>query len=164
MSDLIRSICKNLVKNELTPLSQKNEEHLTSGEKIYLKHNISGVRGEAENGFPRVTDYGLPALKEGLNSGLSLNDSSLHALCNIMSHLDDTALLNRHNINILERSSEEMKKFCKEGGLISKKSKKILNEFNIKYNHNNINPGGSADLLAVTLMYYFLEKSNERDI
>ena len=158
LSDFIKDICKNIVKNELEPLKEKKEEKMTSGERLYLEYGIEGIRGEVSRGLPAVLNYGLPALKEGLREGLSLNDASLHSLCHIMAHLDDTALLGRHNMKILKKVRKEMNDFILRGGFLGADLKDEWERMDEEYNSEGINPGGSADMLAVSLMFYFLEK------
>ncbi|MEQ8186683.1 MAG: triphosphoribosyl-dephospho-CoA synthase, partial [Candidatus Eremiobacterota bacterium] len=117
LSAVIREISGDIVKNELSDLESKRK--LTSGEKIFLQYKMPGVRGEAQEGFPSVINYGLPALKSALNSGLDLNYASLHALCNIMAHLDDTALLHRHNLATLRTVQGDMDELYQQGGLLT---------------------------------------------
>lgn len=155
LSAVIKEISKDIVKNELSDLDSKRL--LTSGEEIFLQYKMSGVRGEAQEGFPSVKKYGLPALKHALNSGLDLNYASLQALCNIMAHLDDTALLHRHSLAILRTVQCEMDELYQQGGLLTDEGREKWNRLEKRYNKKGINPGGSADLMAVTLMFYFLE-------
>jgi triphosphoribosyl-dephospho-CoA synthase CitG len=157
LSNFIKKISEDIVEKELSIL--KSEQNLTSGEKIFLRYKMSGVRGEAQEGFPSVINYGLPALKEALKAGLNLNYSSLHALCHIMAYLDDTALLNRHNLATLRTVQGEMDELYRQGGLITDEGRKKWEKLEKKYNKKGINPGGSADLMAVTLMFYFMEYS-----
>lgn len=116
LSNLIKETCKDIVKNELEILHNKKPEKITAGEKIFLQYGLTGIRGEAEKGLPAITGSGLPALKKALEEGLTLNDAGLHALCHIMGNLDDTTILNRHNITVLKEVKGEMKEFSENGG------------------------------------------------
>ncbi len=162
LSNVIKEICKDIVKNELAILHQKSDMKLTSGEKIYLQYNLTGIRGEAEKGFPVVIQYGLPALQEALNSGIGLNIACLHSLCNIMSRLNDTALLHRHNIEVLREVKRQMRKLIDNGGLLNDTGQEEWQILEKKYNEQGINPGGSADMLAVSLMFHFLATKNTK--
>ena len=48
----------------------------TAGERIHTAYGIAGARGEAALGFPSALTIGLPALKERLSQGFSLNGGS----------------------------------------------------------------------------------------
>mgnify|MGYP000847807441 FL=1 len=154
LSTVISEISKDIIQNELSDL--ENKRNLTSGEKIFLQYKMSGIRGEAQEGFPSVIYYGFPALKSALDAGLNLNNASLHALCNIMAHLDDTALLHRHNLATLRTVQCEMDDLYQQGGLLTDEGIEKWKKLEQRYNKKKINPGGSADLMAVTLMFYFL--------
>ena len=56
------------------------ENARTAGERLFAQHGITGVRGDAEAGFPLALQYGLPKLEEGLLAGLSANEAGCAAL------------------------------------------------------------------------------------
>ncbi len=127
----------------------------TNGENIYLKHGIKGIRGEAASGFPTIRNQSLPFLYSLDNTDLSFNDRCVLTLIKIMSEADDTNIVSRGNVDSLF--------------YVKKKSKSILDmpldsqikevyEFDNDLISKNLSPGGSADLLAATLMVYFLNK------
>ena len=137
--NIIRGVCKNLVKRELVENSNAGKSH---GEDIFLKFGFGGARGEAESGFATVFEFGLPQLK-GVTE---LNDEVLiKTFLAIAANNDDTNILYRSNPDVLEN----FKKLCK----------KTLADFNDQSysavidfcKSENISPGGSADLLAVTI-------------
>ena len=137
--NIIRGVCKNLVKRELVENSNAGKSH---GEDIFLKYGFGGARGEAESGFATVFEFGLPQLK-GVTE---LNDEVLiKTFLAIAANNDDTNILYRSNHDVLEN----FKKLCK----------KTLADFNDQSysavidfcKSENISPGGSADLLAVTI-------------
>jgi len=139
---IIQGICKDLVKKEFVSNSGSVKSH---GEEIFLKFGSGGARGEAESGFGIVFEFGLPQL-----TGLTqLDDESLiKCFLAIASNNNDTNILYRSNPEILN----DFKRLCKYA----------LENFNdenysavIDYCINkNISPGGSADLLAVTIFVW----------
>jgi triphosphoribosyl-dephospho-CoA synthase len=47
---------------------------------LYVGFGITGVRGEAEQGFPLVCQIGLPALHQALDNGLAWREALIHTL------------------------------------------------------------------------------------
>lgn len=127
----------------------------TSGQRLFLQYGITGVRGEAEQGFPLVALYGLPKLREGMKAGLGLNSAGCAALLAIMAHNTDT--------NVVHRSSLETQKkvAARAAALLEREpfpSEASLAAFDRELIRENISPGGSADLLALCYFLYFLEE------
>lgn len=125
----------------------------TAGEKIYAQHGISGVRGQAEQGFPAVLEVGLPVLKQGLCQGLSLNDAGCAVLLHLIAATDDTNLIHRSDrqtqLEIKERVSQ----------LLDKNpfpDLQTIEELDKEFIQKNLSPGGSADLLALTYFLFFI--------
>lgn len=67
----------------------------TAGERIHTAYGIAGARGEAALGFPSALTIGLPALKERLSQGFSLNDAAVLTLLSLLSQVDDTNMIHR---------------------------------------------------------------------
>lgn len=142
----IKVICKDLVKKELIESSASVKSH---GEDIFLKYGFRGARGEAESGFATVFEFGLPQL-----TGLTeLNDEVLiKCFLAIAANNNDTNILYRSNPGVLN----EFKTRCKNA----------LEIFNDQYysrvidycKNENISPGGSADLLAVTIFVWSVKE------
>lgn len=144
--NVIKGICKDLVSNEMGNSTASGQSH---GEKIFLKYGFSGARGEAESGMATVFNFGLSELIQSRE----LNDESLiKCLLSIAANNDDTNILFRSNPQTLE-SFKEL-------------SKVALANFNAKNYQavidfcrtENISPGGSADLLAVTIFVWSVMK------
>ena len=141
-------MCKGLCERDFAEAKTKSPEQLTKGERIYIEHGITGIRGEAESGYPVVRDYALPALRKYIADGLCLNDSLVMTLIHIMAHNDDTNIIARHDLSVCEEVKERSRDIIMNHGGIDE-IRRLDDEF-IK---RNISPSGSADLLAVT---YFL--------
>ena len=61
-------------------------------------------------------------------------------------------------MEILKKVQKETNELSQRGGLLTEKGKNKWKALEKKYNSEKINPGGSADMLAVCLMFYFLKK------
>ena len=154
----IKKICKGIVDKELKILrSSSLEKKLTNGERLFLKYGISGIRGEAERGFPTVREKGLPTLRAGLKDGLSFNDASVQSLISIMSSAEDTNVILRSNLDFLHREVQaKAKEIIELGGMYNLKGRRKINTLDRYLIKKGVNPGGSADLLAITItLYYF---------
>ena len=140
--EFVRSCCKDIVSNELNNQLFLEKSH---GADIFRLYGISGARGEVESGFATVFDYGLPQLAE-IDQ---INDEALmKCFIAIAANNQDTNILYRTNPEVLEN----FQKLCKSA----------LEDFSAaNYSSvidfcktNNISPGGSADLLAVTIFVW----------
>lgn len=161
----IKEICeasstmvKGIIDKELISLVKFKDIDFTAGEKIYLDHNITGIRGEVEKGFPTVIKYGLPSLYRGLDKGLDLNQAFVNTLLNLMCYAEDTNVLWRGGIASLDTMRELSKQAIFLGGMSTDKGRIYIDTMNKEFIKRNISPGGSADLLATTIMFYLLDK------
>ena len=150
---LVAEICRGITAQDFAGLTEENAH--TAGQQLFLRYGIPGVRGEAERGFPLVRKYGLPKLRAGLSAGLSLNDAGCAALLSMLAGGTDT--------NVIHRSS-----FARAKGISARAaellaaqpfpSRETLIAFDRELTAENISPGGTADLLALTFFLYFMEE------
>jgi holo-ACP synthase/triphosphoribosyl-dephospho-CoA synthase len=146
--EIVKQICRDLSYKELENPNQWKKSH---GELAYAKYAVTGARGEAENGFPMVFDFGLPVLLKSRE----LNDESLQrAFLTIAANNNDTNILYRSNPDVLGN----FKKLS--GNLLKKNNQENYNKLINYCKKENISPGGSADLLALAIFIYFLNKSD----
>lgn len=131
----------------------------TNGQRLYLTHGITGVRGEAEQGFPLVRQYGYPKLRAGLRLGLPLNDAGRSALLALMAHNDDTNLIHRGGLAAQRRVAERASALLAEQDFPSAEAAAALDAELIR---DHLSPGGSADLLAMCFLLLFLEQEREQ--
>lgn len=124
----------------------------TTGEKLYAQHGITGIRGQAEAGFPALLQVGLPALEKGLSQGLSLEEAGSAVLLHLMCAITDTNLIARSDLETERSLCLEIEKLLQETPFPSRETLEALDEDFIE---KNLSPGGSADLLAATYFLYF---------
>ncbi|WP_352418864.1 triphosphoribosyl-dephospho-CoA synthase CitG [Proteiniborus sp.] len=153
--NFVKEIAEGIVSRELEHLN--NQEALTYGEGLFKKYGIKGIRGEVELGFPTVRCYSLPIFRELMKGAGNINDNLVHVLLHLMTITEDVNILGRHGIDELEYVKSTAKEILSLGGMFTEKGRQKIHEIDIEFIHRNISPGGSADLLAVTLMLYFLE-------
>jgi triphosphoribosyl-dephospho-CoA synthase len=152
-------ITSGIVERELYNLKSKNT--LTNGERIYLNHKITGIRGEIEKGLPSVLTVGLPLYEDALIRGLSINKALANTLIGLMTVVEDTVVINRSGLKGYEFMRAEAKKAMELGGMHTPEGQSYIEKLNMKFIERNISPGGAADLLAITVMIYELEKQNK---
>lgn len=146
------AMTKGLIANDFSNLTEENA--ITVGQKLYLKHKITGIRGQIEAGLPAVQNIGLPVLKEGINRGLSINDAGCATLLALITGDTDTNLIARSDIATQQKVVEELKNLLEENPY---PDREILEQIDQKFIEKNLSPGGSADLLAICYLLYFLE-------
>jgi triphosphoribosyl-dephospho-CoA synthase len=154
VQDIIKKMTKGLVSKELSTLRNKNE--LSHGERLYLKYNTEGVRGEVERGIPTVFDFSLDFYKK--SAELSINDRLVHTLIGIMSICDDSTIIYRHSPEVLEEVKERSLEILSMGGMKTPQGRERIDAFNSEFIERNISPGGSADLLGVTVFLSLVEE------
>jgi len=146
--NIVKGVCKDMVRNEMGNPSGKSH-----GEKIFLKYGFSGARGEAESGLATVFDFGLPEIihRQELD-----DESMIKCLLAIAANNNDTNILFRSNPEVLNG----FKTLCRIA----------LDDFNaVTYDalidvckQENISPGGSADLLAVTTFVWSVIQADKQ--
>lgn len=156
--DLISEITEGIVERELNRSASRPESELTAGEKLYRKYKITGIRGEMEAGLPTVRKLALPALKSALLQGLSHNDALVNTLLYLMTSVDDTTVMNRHNPDKMRCwVVPKAKAALAVGGMATREGREMLEQLDREFISHNVSPGGAADLLAVTWFLYRLE-------
>lgn len=146
-----------IVERELAGAVHKSPEQLTAGERLYISYGITGIRGELADGLPAVRCKSLPALREALSKGLSVNDALIYTLLVLMTCVDDTTVMHRHHPDKMRVWVREQAQIVIQAGAMEttdgrKKCEALDKEFILE----NVSPGGVADLLAVTWFLHCL--------
>ncbi len=140
-------LCKEAVSKDL-----ENAEGKTAGEKLYIEMKIKGIRGQAASGFPDVKNIALPTFKKALSEGKNKNDAAIICLLNLIANVEDTNLYKRGGKEGAEFAKKSAQSLLKEGIC-----KEKLIEMDREFIRRNLSPGGSADLLALTLFLHGLK-------
>lgn len=154
IQNVIKEMTVGIVEKELMTL--KDENAYSHGEKLFLKHKTDGVRGEVERGIPVVFQFSLDFYKE--NSQLSINDRLVHTLIGIMQICNDSTILYRHSVEVLEEIKETAQGIIAMGGMKTTKGRDTINKLCTEFIERNISPGGSADLLGITVFLSLVEE------
>lgn len=152
----VSDIAQGISGRELFNL--KKDYNLTYGEKLFLTYGTKGIRGEVENGFSTVLKYGLPVMKAYVKEK-DFNNVLVQVLLKLMSETDDSNVLGRNGPDALIYVKNSAKEALKLGGAFTCRGMHYIKELDEEFIKKNISPGGSADLLAVTIMLYLLENT-----
>ena len=145
------AMAAGLVGRELAALPPG--EARTAGERLYRERGVTGVRGQAEAGFPAVLDRGLPALEAGLARGKSPDEAGCAALLALLVRGEDTNLLTRGGPAACRVVSERLEALLREEPFPDRETLEALDR---EFTARNLSPGGSADLLALCWFLHFL--------
>ena len=141
-------------------------EPTTFGERIYKERGVGGVRAEAAGGFASVRESGLPRLRAALAAGLPLNDAGLCVLIALMARTQDTNALRRGGEAAAAKLLADAKTLDEviclhaDKGTLRIHMEEIrarMAAWDVQLSDARISPGGCADLLALTLLAYFME-------
>ena len=147
--ELTAAMTKGLCQRELGMLGDR--EPKTAGEKLYRRYGVLGIRGEVEAGFPTVRAAGLPALRSARERAASLPTLLLHTLISLMSTTEDTTVLWRGGLSALDFVRDAARRILDLGGAMSDEGMAAIAALDAECITRNISPGGSADLLAITV-------------
>ncbi len=131
--------------------SRTADRPLSHGERARLRYGAAGARGEAKAGFPHAIRVGLPTLRAARARGVAEDHARLDALMAIMAHLDDTCLLHRGGPAALQAAKTGAQGVLDAGGTEEPAGRQRLDRLHADLMARWASPGGSADLLAVTL-------------
>jgi triphosphoribosyl-dephospho-CoA synthase len=130
---------------------------LSNGERARLRFGAVGARGEAQSAFPHAIAIGLPTLREARERGVPEDGARLDSLMAIMASLDDTCLLHRGGRAALEAAQTGARAVLAAGGTAAPAGQQRLHRLHTELMARWASPGGSADLLSVTLFLDRLE-------
>ena len=130
---------------------------LSNGERARLQFGAAGARGEAQAGFPHAIRIGLPMLRATRDRGAPEDCARLDALMAIMARLEDTCLLHRGGLAALEAAKVGAQAVLAAGGTAAPDGLERLHRLHDELMARWASPGGSADLLGVTLFLDRLE-------
>ena len=93
-------------------------------------------------------------MKRGLARGLSINDAGCATLLALITSTDDTNLIARSSRSTQQETVRQLKNLLAETPYPNRQTLRCLD---MQFISKNLSPGGSADLLAICYLLYFLE-------
>ncbi|MCL1817098.1 MAG: triphosphoribosyl-dephospho-CoA synthase [Clostridiales bacterium] len=152
---LAKITAAGLVQNELVLCAKQTK---TAGEKLFASYGATGIRGEAQSGFFNVAQYGLPALMSAFKQKATLSQAIVFTLLNLMAHVEDTTILWRGGLSSLQTLQKMAQEACASGSVFSTAGLADLETLRNFCQEHRLSPGGSADLVSVTLTIYLWQE------
>jgi triphosphoribosyl-dephospho-CoA synthase len=117
-----------------------------------LRYGAGGARMEAAQGFPGVYDVGLPALQSGAMIARGHKEAARVQACfALIAAVEDTNLLHRGGMSGLRYAQRAARAFLDDGGVGTRNWRERANVVHQSFVRRGLSPGGSADLLAMSL-------------
>jgi len=145
-------MCSGIVDRELRNREEDVGRNPSHGERVFSLYGAPGVRDEAEKGFPTVLRTALPRMRDLLlRYPGRRNHVLLAVLLELMSGLEDTNVLTRGGPEALERVRRSAREALALGGPFTRRGSFHIDDMSRDFAAAGISPGGSADLLAVSI-------------
>ncbi|MFA8299881.1 MAG: triphosphoribosyl-dephospho-CoA synthase [Hyphomicrobiales bacterium] len=166
---LTSSLCKQLIDDDMNNKGIQSNSLLTHGLSCFNKygHSAGGARYEAAMGFPIVFQHGLPELQQLKYSSLEripyteLCHAMHKSLSRIMSVSSDTNILYRSSLEVLKGFNQLALKLYNTSKPEEETAyRKQLTDYCTKH---KISAGGSADMLACSLLIFLLNRETKKD-
>ena len=141
---------KEILERELAAIMADTEGN-TAGESAFRALQIRGARGEAADGFPHVRNVALPALRHGLEQGLSEEYAAAVTLLHLIATVDDTNMVKRGAAEGALNGKAMAQRLIENDRIPSIEE---IEEMDRRFMEARLSPGGCADLLAVTLFLH----------
>ena len=132
------------------------------GELVGRRYGVGGARQEAASGFPSIYEIGLPALRDAaaLMPG-NAEAGRVQACFALIAVLEDTNLLHRGGIEGLRFAQRAAQSFLDRGGVTQADWIDSAQAIHRAFVDRWLSPGGSADLLAMSVFVRELDHAGE---
>ena len=130
------------------------------GSMARLRFGAGGARMEAAFGFPSVYRIGLPALRRGRRAAPGDAEAARVETCfALIAAVEDTNLLHRGGPDGLCFAQAAARDFLDQGGVGASGWRDRARSIHDSFVARRLSPGGSADLLAMTLFVDLQERT-----
>jgi len=155
-SALIRAAAP--LQDELRGLADGERTPASGGERACARYGATGIRGEAIGGYPSVFGHALPTFTSLTDAGYSVNDCLVGTLVSLFAVVEDTTVLARHGLDGLRYVQTQAREALRLGSVRTAPGRDKIMAMDASFSARRLNPGGSADLLAVSVFFYLLER------
>ena len=145
----VRRVIQRMVEGLIEKDLASNRVAMTAGEQQFQTYQLTGIRGEAVNGFPGVAEIAVPFLQATFGT---MTQRLLDTLMKIAATLEDSTLIKRAKTpDVLAEMKEWTSIYFKLGGSHTKQGMKYLYDLDRVFIERNLSIGGSADTLILTI-------------
>jgi triphosphoribosyl-dephospho-CoA synthase len=122
------------------------------------RYGAGGALRQAADGFPSVYGIGLPALEQAaIMAPADAEAARVHACFSLIAAVEDTNLLHRGGTAGLCFAQSAARSFLDRGGVSQRDWRVRARAVHEVFVRGRLSPGGSADLLAMSLFVQALE-------
>jgi triphosphoribosyl-dephospho-CoA synthase len=122
------------------------------------RYGAGGARSQAANGFPSLYGVGLPALRQAaIMAPTDAEAVRVHACFSLIAAVEDTNLLHRGGTAGLCFAQSVARSFLDRGGVSQRDWRLRARTVHEAFVQRRLSPGGSADLLAMSLFVQAIE-------
>ena len=145
----VRRVIQRMVEGLIEKDLASNRVAMTAGEQQFQTYQLTGIRGEAVNGFPGVAEVAVPFLQATFGT---MTQRLLDTLMKIAATLEDSTLIKRAKTpDVLAEMKEWTSIYFKLGGSHTEQGMKYLYDLDRVFIERNLSIGGSADTLILTI-------------
>lgn len=144
-----------IVNNEMVDREASIQSE-TAGMQLYRLYGVTGIRGEAERGFPALQFTALPVLSFERRLTDSIDIQSVQTLLHLITVTEDTNIIARGGFEALDYARKLAYRALGLGGMHTSPGRNSIVEMNNELISLNISPGGSADLLSAAFFLTLL--------
>ncbi len=145
----VRRVIQRMVEGLIEKDLSSNRVATTAGEQQFQTYQLTGIRGEAVNGFPGVAEVAVPFLQTTFGT---MTQRLLDTLMKIAATLEDSTLIKRAKTpDVLAEIKEWTSIYFKLGGSHTEEGMKYLYDLDRVFIERNLSIGGSADTLILTI-------------
>ncbi|MBJ7644215.1 triphosphoribosyl-dephospho-CoA synthase CitG [Weissella confusa] len=145
----VRRVIQRMVEGLIEKDLASNRVATTAGEQQFQTYQLTGIRGEAVNGFPGVAEVAVPFLQATFGT---MTQRLLDTLMKIAATLEDSTLIKRAKTpDVLAEMKEWTSIYFKLGGSHTEEGMKYLYDLDRLFIERNLSIGGSADTLILTI-------------
>jgi len=148
---LCRRVAQHWGRDILAAGDAAPESH---GLEMSRRYGAAGARAQAAAGFHEVIGGSLPAYRRALAATGDARRAAVQALFVLMARLEDSNLLWRGGPEGLGYARSRAQGFLSSGGVLARDWLAHARDIECAFGARRLSPGGSADLLAVTLFLH----------
>jgi triphosphoribosyl-dephospho-CoA synthase len=138
---------------------RKVDVDVTLLEAMRVAQDRDTVAREYATDFEITFELAYTALRQFWEDGHTLSDSIVQTSLTILAHVPDTLIARKEGPAVVQQVSHRASQVLQAGGAFSDQGREALRRFDrsIRDERHRLNPGTTADLIAITLFVFLTE-------